>query len=440
MFNVLAQKFSSIFSKISGRDKLTESNIEETLGKIHDVLLEADVPYDVVKTFIEQTKKEVVGQKIFASLKPSEQLMQIVHNKLIEFLGGKTGDIQFAFQIPSVVMVMGLQGAGKTTTIAKLVRFVQDAAQKKGKKRRILVASVDFYRPAAIDQLEILAGQVGASFYRSAMTEPVLAAQDILKFYKEEAFEILFLDTAGRLHVDDKMIKELKDIDALINPRYKFLIVDSMTGQESLKVAQEFNQNIGFNGIILTKMDSDTRGGIAFAFKYVLNKPILFTTIGEKVQDLEFFRPERVANRIIGLGDLATLVEKAKNTIKQSEQKNMEQSLLQGRISLQDFAQQMEMVGKLGSLTNLVKYLPGAGGLNVSNDMIEKGEKEIKKFKAIISSMTKKERVYPKILDASRKKRIASGSGVTVADVNLLLNRFEQSQQFVKIFSRMNKK
>ncbi len=439
MFDFLSQKFSSIFSHFKADTKLTEANIQEALTKVHDALLEADVPYEVVEKFIQEVGQEVVGTKLTASLRPSEMLLKVVHDKLLAFMGGTSSDQGFSFELPSVVMVMGLQGSGKTTTIAKLAQFVQDQAKKRGKSRKVMVASVDFYRPAAIDQLEILAKQVGAIFYRSPLTDPIAAAQDIVKHYQQQQCDILFLDTAGRLHVDTEMLNELQAIVDRVKPKYKLLVIDAMTGQESLKVARAFDEKIGFMGAVLTKLDSDTRGGVAFAFRYALKKPILFVAVGEKSGDLEHFRPERMASRIMGMGDVATLIEKAEEKIKKSEQDAMAKTMAQGKMTLEDFAKQMDMMGKIGSLSSVMKYLPGMGSLNVSPEMIEKGEAEMKKFKAIISSMTPKERVVTKLLDGSRKKRIATGAGVEVADVNALLSRFEQSQQFMKLLKNMDK-
>jgi signal recognition particle subunit SRP54 len=436
MFDFLSQKFSSFYSYLTGQHKLTEKNIDEALIKVQDTFLEADVPYAVVQDFITHIKQEVVGQKVFASLKPAELLMKIVHDKVLLFLGGASG-VDFNFQIPSVIMVMGLQGAGKTTTIGKLVYYLKEQAQKKNKTRKIMVASVDFYRPAAVDQLAILAQQAGAFFYKSAETDPVKAAQDIYKKYQAESCDYLILDTAGRLHIDTVLLEELKRIDQALKPKYKLLVIDAMIGQESLEVARTFEEQVGFTGAILTKFDSDTRGGVAFAFKYALKKPILFVATGEKLPDLELFRAERMTNRIIGMGDMMTLAEKAQEKIKQVDQEKMYRSITQGKMTLVDFAQQIEMVNKLGSLSSIMKYMPAMGGLNISTDMLQKGEVEIKKFKAIISSMTMKERIHPKILDVSRKNRIAQGAGVTVADINTLLNRFEQGQQFVKMFKKM---
>lgn len=438
MFNFLSQKFSSIFSSITGKSHLSEKNMAEALQKVHEALLEADVPLQLVETFIAEIKAEALGKKVLSSLKPGEQLIKVVHDKLKTFLGADNS-VEFSFQLPATVMVMGLQGSGKTTTCAKLAHWVQEQAKKRGKTRNILMASVDFYRPAAIDQLEILARSLGVAFYRPAETDPVKAAVAIQAYAKKELFELVFLDTAGRLHIDNQMIQELRDINGRLEPRYKILVLDSMTGQESLQVAQAFEQGVGYHGAILTKMDSETRGGAAFAFRYAQKKPILFVGVGEKVGDLEYFHADRMAGRILGMGDVLSLLEKAQDTFKQSEQEAAYASLMRGQFSLQDFADQLAMVGKMGSLSQLVKYFPGANGMQLSHDKIEKGEAEIKKFKAIISSMTEKERFMPKILDASRKKRIAQGAGVQVPDVNVLLDRFEQSQQYAKLFKKFGR-
>ena len=440
MFDFLSSKFSNLFSRLTGQNKLTEQNMQETLHKVKESLLEADVPYQLVENFLKEVSDEVIGQKILTtSLKPGEHLIKIIHDKLVAFLGGTAGTESITFQIPSIIMVMGLQGSGKTTTIAKLAHYVQKQAEKRGKKRKILLSSIDFYRPAAIDQLEILAGQVEVDFYRSPETNPVNAAQDIFKYYKNNGYELLFLDTAGRMHIDSAMIEELRQVDAKIQPKYKYLVLDSMTGQESIRVAQAFEDGVGFHGAILTKMDSDTRGGAAFAFRYILKKPIVFIGSGEKVNDLEYCRPERMASRILGMGDIQSLIEKAQEKIKQADQDALEQSIQQGRMTLQDFARQLEMVNKMGSLSQIMSYLPGMSSTQMTPEMIEKGEGEIKRFRAIINSMTKKERLLPKILNASRKHRIAGGAGVTVAQINEFLDRFEKSQQFVKMFKKFGK-
>ncbi len=438
MFDFLSEKFSTIFSRITGQAHLNEHNINEALGKVEESLLEADVPYAVVKTFIEEIKQEAIGKKVLSSLKPGDQLIKIVHEKLKVFLGSQQAAGDFSFQIPSVAMVMGLQGSGKTTSIAKLAHYTQKQAKKRGKTRRILVASVDFYRPAAIDQLEILARQVGVDFYRAQNTNPCRAAEEIHAYYKQQGYELLLLDTAGRLHVDSEMLEELRAIDANLQPKYKILVLDAMTGQESLTVAQAFDQAIGFHWSVLSKMDSEARGGSAFAFRYVLKKPVLFMGVGEKIDDLEQFHPDRMAGRILGMGDVLSLLERAEERVNLEDQESLVKSISRGSMTLQDFADQISMVNKIGSLGSVVKYMPGVGG-QLSPQAIEQGERQLKQFKAIISSMTMKERLNPRILNGERKKRIAGGAGVTLSDINILLERFEQSQQYVKLFKKMNK-
>ncbi|MDR3647316.1 MAG: signal recognition particle protein [Candidatus Babeliales bacterium] len=435
MFDFLTKKFSSIFSKFSGNTRITQDNIQEALDQVKDSLLEADVPLEVINDFIEKVKVKALGLNVSKSLNPGEQFIKIVYQEICDFLGG-ANFVTPSFQIPSVIMVMGLQGSGKTTTVSKIAHFLKDLAAKKGKPRNILLASVDFYRPAAIDQLEILAKQVGVDFYRSNYDKPVQAASDIFKKFKNGQYDYLLLDTAGRLHVDSNMLQELKDIDTNLEPKYKILVLDSMTGQESLRVAKAFDQVVGFNSAILTKIDSDTRGGSAFAFKYMLKKPIIFLGSGEKVEDLELFYPDRMANRILGMGDMLSLIERAEAQIKQDDKERVTQNFASGNFSLEDFADQLKMMGKIGSLSKIVQYLPGMGNLNMTPEMVEKSELEIKKFKAMISSMTLKERVYPKVLDASRRERIVKGSGTSLKDLNLLLERFEQSKQFAKLFNK----
>ena len=439
MFDFLSKKFSGVFSRITGRGRLTEENVQEALQKVKEALLEADVPHKLIDEFVQKIKNDIIGQKVISSVNPGEQFIKVVHQQLLQFLGSGGTSSTFSFQIPSTIMVMGLQGSGKTTTIAKMAYYVQKQAKKRGKKRKILLASVDFYRPAAIDQLEILAKQVGVDFYRAESTDPVQASREISQYAKSSSYELLFLDTAGRLHVDGQMLQELQKIDSIVRPKQKLLVLDAMTGQESLNVAQSFEQEVQFHASILTKMDSEARGGAAFAFRYVLKKPILFVGVGENVDDLEQFRPERAADRILGMGDILSLVEKAEENIKLEEQESVMESIKRGKLTLEDFAAQMDMVGKLGPLSKIMKYLPGMGGMNVSPEMMEKGEIEMKRFRAIINSMTSKERLYPKVLDKSRKERIAKGAGVMVADIKALLNRFEQSQQFVKLFKRFNR-
>lgn len=434
MFNFLSEKFSGVLGWLKDKGRLTEDNIRDATNQVRTALLEADVPHNVVEDFLKQVQEEIIGRKIHTSLNPGQQLIKVVHDKVLEFLGGKNTVPSISFQIPSVIMVMGLQGSGKTTTIAKLAHYIQDQAKKRGKARRILLGSVDYYRPAAIDQLEILAKQVGVNFFRASSTDPVKAALEINEHFKQNGYEHLLLDTAGRLHIDATMMDELKIINAKVAPKYKFLILDAMTGQESLVVAKAFDSAIGFDYAALSKMDSDTRGGAAFGFRYELKKPIIFVGVGEKPEDLEAFIPERMTTRILGMGDIMTLIEKATDQISEQEQSSMTHRLMGGHFTLKDFADQMGMLDKLGSLQKISRYLPGMG--NISPEVMEKGQTEMKCFRAIISSMTNKEKLVPSIIDASRRKRIALGSGTTVQDVNQLLQRFEQSKEMLKMFKK----
>lgn len=436
MFNFLSQKLSSIFDSITGKNKLSERTIGETMARIEEALLESDVPYPIVTELIAQIKAEVIGQKVFESLKPGEHLIKIFHDRVCAFMGGENATVPVSFQIPSVVMVMGLQGSGKTTTCAKIVHFINEQARARGKKRDILLASVDFYRPAAVDQLEILAQQVGAQWYRSSETDPVRAAHDIYAYFKKSGFELLILDTAGRLHIDSAMLDELRAIDAALKPKYKILVLDAMTGQESLTVAQAFEEGVGFGAAVLTKMDSETRAGAVIAFRYKLHKPIMLLGTGEKVDEIEQFYPDRVAKRILGMGDLESLLDQAQAKIDQAESEKAARSLAKGRFTLDDFAQQMNMMAKLGSMAQIARYLPAGLGAQLTPEILQKGETDMKRFKAIISSMTPKERSCPQLLDGSRKDRVARGAGVTVQAVNDLLKRFEESQQFVKMMKK----
>ncbi len=435
MFDFLSQKFSSIFSSFSGKKTLDQKSVDQALSQVKDALLSADVPYDLVEQFTQSINDELVGQKIIGSLKPSEQLLKVVNDKLLAFLGG-TDNRTFSVTIPSVLMVMGLQGSGKTTTIAKLAYHLKKEAEKRNKKRRILVASVDFYRPAAVDQLEVMAGKAGADFYRAQAEKPLQAALEIHKHWQDNRYEILLLDTAGRLHVDSAMLQELQAIDRELQPKQKILVLDAMTGQESLAVARAFDQAIGFQSAILSKTDSDSKGGAAFSFRYALKKPIVFIGTGEKVDNLDLFHPERMASRMLGMGDIKSLIERAEEKIKKGEQEQMASSFERGKLTLEDFAQQMDMVNRLGSLSSVMKYIPGMGGAQIPAGALEEGQREMKQFRAIIGSMTLKERLYPRLLNDSRKGRVAQGAGVAVGQIDKLLSRFDQMQQYAKLIRK----
>lgn len=430
MFDFLTRSFSSIFTSLTGNKYLSEKNIDETLQKVRQSLLDADVPFSVVETFIVEIKSEVVGKKVLSSVKPSEQFIKIVQDTLVHFLGNSLQ--QPSFKKPAVVLVMGLQGSGKTTTVGKLVHWLSTAQSN----AKIVCSSVDFYRPAAVEQLAIVAQKAGALFYCSSFTDPITAARDCVQHFKNNRFDYLLLDTAGRMHIDSTMLQELQSIVQTVEPQHKILVLDAMTGQESLRVAQAFDQAVGFEGAVLTKLDSETRAGCAFAFCHTIKKPILFVGTGEKSDDFELFKPDRMAGRILGMGDLETLLESANKKIKESEHKEAEQALLKGNLTLEDFGKQLDMMGRMGSFGQLLKYIPGMGAAQLSPEMIQQSEQQIKHFKAIISSMTLKERKNASLLNGSRKKRIAAGAGVPLQEVNVLLERFEKTQQFVKLFSK----
>lgn len=433
MFNFLAQQFSAVFERFGKNASFTEQNVSLVVTQIKDALIQSDVPYEVVDTFLTQLKTDLMGQKISKGIRPEEQLMKVVYQRMVAFLGQESAG--FVFQIPSVTMVMGLQGSGKTTTIAKLAYHAKMQAAKKHKKRSILVGSVDFYRPAAIDQLELLAGQVGVDFYRASSVDPVLAATEIFQQFKKGGYELLFLDTAGRLHVDQQMLAELKEIEKRLMPKYKLLVLDAMTGQQSLSVAQSFDKEVGFYAAVVTKMDSGAAGGAVFAFRYVLKKPIWFIGTGEKIEDLQEFYPDRIAQRMLSMGDLQTLMEKADAKIKAVEQEKMNNSLLSGAMTLEDFAQQIDMISQLGSLSSIMQYIP-LQMAQIDPTKIKEGDSEIRKFRAIISSMNNKERRGACLIDGSRRIRIAKGAGVKETDVLVLLERFEQLKQYAKLLKK----
>jgi signal recognition particle subunit SRP54 len=422
-------------SQFSRHTKINAQDIEGVLAQVNDALLEADVPHQLAQEFIALVKQEVVGQEIVSKLKPAEQFMKVLHDTLLKFFGGAQAN-ELQVKGRTIIMVMGLQGSGKTTTIAKLAHHLLKEAKKKGQDLKIVTGSIDFYRPAAIDQLALLASQVGISFYRTQATHPVTAVRELYTHYMQHHYDLLLVDTAGRLHVAQDMLQELREVMAELNPTHKVLVLDAMTGQESLPVARAFEQAVGFNAAILTKMDSDTRGGAAFSFRYALKKPIAYVGTGEKMEDLALFYPERAVSRILGMGDMQTLIDRAQEKIKQSDHAATEKSFMAGELTLADFAKQMDMIGQLGSLSTIMKLMPGMGSSSLAPQELERGEADLKRFRAIMNSMTPKERVRPQILDGSRKKRIAQGAGVSVADINTLLQRFQQAQQYVKLLRK----
>jgi len=433
MFDFVSRKISSIFSWVRGGGKFGAAELEKLFTQLEETLLEADVPYEVIQSFLAGLRSKIDLAVLAKTANPANVLIKYVHQQLITLLSGPAGSNEVpSFVIPSTFLFLGLQGAGKTTTLAKMARYLKNQAKKRGKERKILCASVDYYRPAAREQLKVLAAQVGIDYFEATSTQPVKAAAEIVQYARSKGYEHLLFDTAGRLQISEDMMTELRAVVKVVEPKYKVLVLDGMTGQESLAVARTFNTAVGFDGAIMSKCDSDARGGCALAFRALLSKPIWFVGIGEKLDDLEGFVPERMVSRLIGMGDIATLLEKADDVVDRAEQERVANRLMGGDFSLQDFLEQMTMVSQVGALQTLARYLPGVSQL--SPEMLEKGQQEMKRFRAIISSMTKKERLVPSILNGDRRKRIAAGSGVTVQDVNHLIEKFEQSKQFVKMF------
>ncbi len=436
MFDFISKKFSSMISELTRAKKLTFAHVDEWLSRIKDTLIEADVSLEVVQAFIESVKREAIGKRIEVALKPGEQFVTVVRDQLITFMGG--AQEPFTFDKGATVLMMGLQGAGKTTTIGKLAHLIAKTAQVSAKKDSVMVASVDFNRPAAIDQLEQLAKQVGIVFYRAASTSIMDAVGEIVAYRNQNRFDYLFLDTAGRLQVDECLMDELVKIKKALNPSCTIMVIDGMTGQEGLSVARSFQNQLSFDGAIITKMDSDARGGIAFSFSYALGKKVLFLAEGEKVADLLPFDAKRMTSRILGMGDIATLSERASEKMSQFDAQKATSSLEEGRLSFRDFSKQLAMMSQLGSMSQLIKYLPTSLVGNVSATALRKSEIDMKKHNAIFSSLSKKELDSGRSPSGYRKKQIAFGAGVSVKDIDLLFERFAQAQQYVKLLKGNN--
>lgn len=436
MFDFLSKKFSGVFDWMKGRKSLDEETLGALLKNMNDILLEADVPQEVANSFLDGIRKKLLNEKVTSKVSLSDYVTKLVHEELTSFLGGD--ESKKKFKLPKVSLMMGLQGAGKTTTIAKLVKKEIDNG-KDG--RRILVASVDFNRPAAIEQLETLSKTVRCSFFRSSSSDPETASQEVRNHFQKGNYKNLIIDTAGRMHVDADLMEELKNVSSVFSDGRKYLVLDSMTGQQSLNVANEFNGAVRVDAAILSKMDSDSRGGAAFSVRFACKVPILFVGTGERSSELERFVPSRIASRMLGMGDIETLIERTEKVLDDDDGKNKNKAsvddMLKGKFSLDDFYNQMKMVGKMGSFRKIMKYLPNMP--DISDEMIEKGEREMKYFGAIISSMTKKEKVSPALLNSSRKKRIAAGAGVKATEVDNLIQKFEQSRQFAKILGKQGR-
>lgn len=427
-FESLSDKLSNAFKKLRGKGRLTEDDIKAAMREVRIALLEADVNMFVAKDFIKTVTRRANGAEVMESLTPAQQVIKIVNEELIALMGSENSKIKFASKGPTIIMMCGLQGAGKTTHTAKLAKYFL----KQGK--RPLVAALDIYRPAAIEQLEIVAKQAGAPVFQMGKTDPVIVAKNAYNHAKDYGNDILILDTAGRLQIDERLMRELQNIKSAVPVSETLLVIDSMAGQDSVNVAKEFNEKVGLDGVILTKMDGDTRGGVALSVKAVTGKPIKFVGTGEKLEDLERFYPDRMASRILGMGDVLTLIEKARDVRDAKEAEKLAAKMKRNKFDLNDMLDQFHQLKKMGGLSAMTSMLPGGNRLSADDE--EMAEKELKKTEAIIYSMTLKEREKPSIIDAKRKRRIARGSGTRVQDVNRLLRQFEQMQKMMKQFTK----
>ncbi|MBO4412780.1 MAG: signal recognition particle protein [Clostridia bacterium] len=424
MFESLSEKLSHAFSKIIHRGKLTELEIKDAMREVKIALLEADVNYLVVKKFVNEVSEKAVGDQVMKSLTPAQQVIKIVNEELTNLMGSTNQKLNFSSKPPTVIMMCGLQGAGKTTMCAKLAYHL-----KKLGKRPLLVAC-DVYRPAAIDQLKVVASKAGADVFEKGLNNPVKTSKEAVAFAIKQGYDTVIIDTAGRLHINEELMDELAKIKKETEPTEILLTVDAMTGQDAVTVAEEFNNKLDITGVILTKLDGDTRGGAALSIKSITGKPIKFTGIGEKIGDIEPFYPDRIASRILGMGDVLTLIEKAQEAVTEEEAKELERKFRQNNFNFEDYLVQMENLKKMGNIKDLVAMIPGLGSKMKQIPDID--ENMLKKNKAIIQSMTVKERRNPEILKASHKKRIAEGSGTGIQDVNALLKQMEQTKELMK--------
>ena len=423
VFSSLGEKLNHIFSKLVRRGKLTELEIKNAMREVRVALLEADVNFLVAKDFINKVSEKAVGEKIMESLTPGQQVIKIVNEELIALMGGQNEKLTVSPQPPTIIMMCGLQGAGKTTFSGKLGYYLK----KQGKKP--LLVACDIYRPAAIEQLQIVGKKADIPVFEKGTQNAVKTAKESIEYAKKFGYDTIIIDTAGRLQINEELMNELADIKEAVKPHEILLTVDAMTGQEAANVAKAFNEKLELSGVLLTKLDGDTRGGAALSIKAVTGKPIKFCGVGEKLGDIEPFYPDRMASRILGMGDVLTLIEKAQEAVDEKEMKDMEERLRKNTFTLDDFLTSFEQISKMGSLGDILQMLPGVAGKINPADI---DESQIKRFKAIIQSMTKEERQDPSIIKASRRKRIAAGSGTTIQNVNVLLKQYEQTKDMMK--------
>ena len=422
-FEGLSERLQGITRKLKGKARITETDLKEVLREVKLALLEADVNYKIVKEFIAVIQEKALGQDVLKSLTPGEQVVKIVKDELIDLLGGTDSKINFTSNPPTIIMLVGLQGSGKTTTAGKLANILR----KEGKKP--LLVACDVYRPAAIKQLQVVGSQLNIPVYSNENTKDVvLIAKQAVNQAISKLNDVIILDTAGRLHIDEELMQELRNVKSSVKPHEILLVVDSMTGQDAVNVAQHFNDNLGIDGIILTKLDGDTRGGAALSVKKITNRPIKYVATGEKLNNIEAFHPDRMASRILGMGDVLSIIERAEETFNEEEAIKLEKKLKQEGFDLNDYLAQLRQLKKMGSFSSLLKMIPG---MNKIKDL-KIDDKEFDKIEAIICSMTNEERRKPKILNASRRIRIAKGSGTSVQEVNKFMNSYEQTQKLMK--------
>lgn len=424
-FEALTDKFSSIIKRLKGETYLTEKNMDEMLKSIRLALLDADVNYKVVKEFVNNVKEKAVGQEVYKKVNPSQMITKIVHDELVTLLGSTDSEIKYPTTRPIVIMLVGLQGTGKTTTAGKVAKYLQEKLHKK-----TILAACDIYRPAAIDQLEQIAKQVNATFFSLGKENPVTIAKKAKELAFNEHYDALILDTAGRLQIDEALMDELKNIKAEVSPDEILLLVDAASGQDAINVALAFNEKLGLTGCVMSKLDGDARGGASLSIRHLTNVPIKFVGIGEKLKDLDAFHPDRMADRILGMGDVVSLVEKVQDELDEKAMQKEAEKMMSGAFTLDDMLHQMKQFKRLGSISSILKMIPGMP--KISDEQKEKAEQEMKNFEIIINSMTKEERMHPEILKNSRKIRIAKGSGKTSYDINRVLKKYEQMKEMTK--------
>lgn len=432
VFEGLSEKLQQTLQKFKGKTRVTDKDVKEMMREIKLALLEADVNFKVVKDFVNKVSERAVGTDVLESLTPGQQVVKIVNEEMIELLGGSNSKVTFASKPPTVIMLVGLQGAGKTTTAGKLSNMLR----KQGKNP--LLVACDVYRPAAIKQLQVVGGQLNVPVFTiENNTNPVEIAKAAIEHAKTKQFDLVIIDTAGRLHIDETLMDELVNIKATVRPHEILLVVDSMTGQDAVNVAESFNAKLGVDGLILTKLDGDTRGGAALSVKAVTGKPIKFACIGEKLSDIEAFFPDRMASRILGMGDVLSLIEKAQEAFDEKKALEMERKLRTQQFTLDDFLDQMQQIKKMGPLNQVLGMLPGMNAKMLDSAQVD--EKKMSHTEAIIQSMTRKERIDPSIVNGSRRKRIATGSGTTIQEVNKLLKDFEEMKKLFKMVASSGK-